>query len=88
MTRKNNMLFSTPVYSKGKSQKEALMQAWSHESRRMGIDPGAGVALSVSDVPSSLQIAFGSSTDAECSLHANKSFDIHLGAVNDLLLIP
>lgn len=82
------MLFSAPVYSKGKSQKEALMQAQNHESRRVGIDPGAGIAPGVSDVPSSLQIAFGSSTDVECSLHANKSFDIHLGAVNDLLLIP
>lgn len=64
------------------------MQAQSHESHRVGIDPGAGFALGVNDVPSSLQIAFGSSTDAECSLHANKSFDIHLGAVNDLLLMP
>lgn len=81
MACKSNMLFSPPVYSKGKSQKEALMQARSHESRRAGIDPGAGVAPGVSAAASSLQIAFGSSTDVECSLHANKSFDIHLGAV-------
>lgn len=49
---------------------------------RAGIDPAV---LGVTDVPSSSQVAFGSSADAERSLHANKSFDIHSGAVSDLL---
>lgn len=87
MTCKNNMHFSAAATSKGKWQKEILMQTGSHESRRVGIDPAASAALGVADVPSSSQIAFGSSTDVVCSLHANKSFDIHLGVVNDLLLI-
>jgi len=43
MTCKNNTLFSTPVYSEGKSQKEALLQVRSHESCCVGIDPGVGI---------------------------------------------
>lgn len=39
MTCKNNMLFSTAVYSKGKSQKDALMRA----RGRVGIDPAASL---------------------------------------------
>lgn len=48
-----------------------------------GIDPPV---LGVTDSPSSSQIAFGSSADAERLLHANKSIDIHSGAVRDLLV--
>lgn len=43
--------------------------------------------LDASNAPSLLQIAFGSSMGIVCSLHANKSLDIHSRAVNGLLLI-
>lgn len=43
MTFKNNMLLSTAVYSKGKTQKDALMRAQGHESHRMSIDPAASL---------------------------------------------
>lgn len=52
-------------------------------------EPGEGIdhpVLGVTDIPSSLQIASASSADTEHSLHANKSVDIHSGAVSDLLV--
>lgn len=67
---KNNAPLPAPVSSTAKSQKEAPGEA------------RAGCHW----VPSSSQIAFGSSADAERSLHANKGFDIHSRAVNDLLV--